>query len=139
MCTGLDDKELWGYFLRQDEATWSEFGIGIVGIGALLLAFGSIDNYALKVIISLIGLSGSFVLSMHIYGARKEIDSIIEVLKLKPNNNIFFKDFDEIKKWRKTDSWYIRSFILMQYFMIFVLFAWAMILIFLIIAPRLIL
>ena len=94
----LDDNELWKYLLNQDLYIPQEFGIGIVGVGALFFAYGSVESFSIKLLIALVGLSSSFILCMHIFGAKKEFEQVSKVLA--ETNEDFFKRFDEARKWR---------------------------------------
>ena len=89
MSTRLKDENLWSYLLQQDRYTVEEFGVGIVGIGALLWAYGSVDFPYLKELIAWIGLGGSFILWMHIFGALKEYETFTEILRSR--NKPFFR------------------------------------------------
>lgn len=100
----LCDKELWDYAISQHQFLIQEFGLGIVGIGALLWAYGSFvsvvdpNTVFLRNLIAWIGLGGSFILWVHIYGTVKEFDSVIEEIgKTSPE---FIKRFSEARSWR---------------------------------------
>ncbi len=124
----LDDKNLWEHLLNQDTYIPQEFGIGIVGIGALFLSYGSVENVTIKTLIALIGMAGSFVLWMHMFGARKDLEEIWKALE-KTNSDFFIK----LKETRQLRYKKIYCFIyypvtqLMAYFMGLVAIAWSII------------
>ena len=120
----LKDEHLWQYVINQDTYIVQEFGIGIVGIGALLWAYGSVTS-DLHETIAWIGLGGSMVLWMHIFGARKEFSEGVK--ELRKNNKTFFERFDRVKSWRKVGIYrvlYQPVTRLMAYFMGLVSWAW---------------
>lgn len=121
----LNDEHFWEYLLQQDRYTIEEFGIGIVGIGALLWAYGQTGNPHLKIVISLIGLGGSLILWMHIFGAFQETKACKD--SLRENNKDFFQKFDNARLWRTKGKFrllYHPVTRLMQYFMLLVSWVW---------------
>jgi hypothetical protein len=126
----FDDKILWDWFVHQDDIIMSRFEIGIVGIGALLFAYGSVHNFGLQAIIALVGFGGSAILSMNIFGSLKDMDVLSNSQGgiLREGNEDFFQKFDRMKEWRKTCCWYKPVTKLMAYFMLLVAFAWLVIL-----------
>ena len=78
---GSAEQWLWKWFDAQERYTVEQFGIGIVGIGALFFAYAQATFAFLKILIALIGLGGSLTLVMHMYGARMTRDSIAERLR----------------------------------------------------------
>jgi hypothetical protein len=124
----LKDRDIWEYLLNQDPYIPQEFGIGIVGIGALFFAYGSVTSVAIRGLIALIGMAGSFVLWMHMFGARKEFEQTRKVLE--KSNKDFFQKFDEARSWRyKGIYWFIYYPVtqLMAYFMGLISIAWSII------------
>ncbi len=117
-----DDENLWNYAIAQDQYVVQEFGLGIVGIGALFFAYSSISSFYLQVLIALVGLGGSFTMWMHMFGADKEFKEIKNKL-----SGDFVKKFDDAQSWRRNG---INRFIylsvkrLMTYFMGMVCVAW---------------
>jgi len=121
----LTDEHLWQYLINQDLYFVQEFGLGIVGIGALMWAYGSVPTSYLREIISWIGLGGSLIIWVHMFGAGKEFRAISE--EIKRNNELFFKRFEEARSWRKTGKYiflYQPVTRLMTYFMGLVSWAW---------------
>lgn len=121
----LNDEHLWKYLLNEDLYIFQEFGIGIVGIGALMWAYGSVDWFYIKEIIAWVGLGGSIILWMHIFGALKEFEMLKE--KLEENNPDFFQRFDDARSWRTKGRYrflYYRVRRLMIYFSGLVSWAW---------------
>ena len=121
----LKDEHLWQYLINQDLHIVQEFGIGIVGIGALMWAYDSVTSPYIKEIIALIGLGGSLILWMHIFGAGREF--LVFKEELKKNNQAFFKKFDDARSWRKKGMYrflYYPVTRLMTYFMGLVSWAW---------------
>ena len=113
---------LWKWFDNQERYTVEQFGIGVVGIGALFFAYTQATFAFLKILIALIGLGGSLTLSMHMYGARKTRDAIYGKLR---SLNHKWVDRDEIIKLRKEINWlYYPPGWMMVYYMILVSFAW---------------
>lgn len=121
----LGDKDIWEHALNQDRYIFQEFGLAIIGIGALFVAYGSIHDFFLEQIIALIGITGGFTLWMHIFGSRKEIEAIKEVLK--KNNSGFVEQFHNIQAWRN-NRWYRLSYYpvtrIMTYFLSLLTWAW---------------
>src|SRR5437867_11791410 len=66
------DELLWEYALRQDQHTYEQFSLGVVGIGALFFAYGSITTASLKGLVAVIGFAASLTLFDHMWGARQE-------------------------------------------------------------------
>jgi hypothetical protein len=129
---GLKDKDMWTYVLQQDFHMISEFGVGIVGIGALFFAYIEAgNNFArLQPIVALIGFAGSFILFLHIVETGLDFWNFKHTLAKR--NTDFFKRFDDSRGWR--GKWYGHLFhffpitLLMAYFMLMVAFAWIVLL-----------
>lgn len=66
-------KFIWDHATKQDEYIITQFGVAIIGIGALFFAFGELKGQAhLQELVSLIGMGASIVVWMHSWGARVE-------------------------------------------------------------------
>ena len=120
----LNDKDIWEHALNQDRYIFQEFGLAIIGIGALFFAYGSTDDIFLKHIIALIGVASGFTLWMHIFGSRKEFDAIKQELEEK--NSDFIKKFQKIQAWRNK-GWYRLYYSvtgIMTYFLSLITWAW---------------
>lgn len=121
----LEDKELWQYFLNQDLYIPQEFGIGVIGIGALLIGYAQTSSPNIKLLIALIGMSASFILWMHMFGARKEREQVQKVLE--KTNIDFFKKFNDARSWRHKGIYrfiYYPVTLLMIFFMGLVTIVW---------------
>jgi len=117
------EDRLWKWFDSQERYTVEQFGIGIVGIGALFFAYTQASFALLKILISLIGLGGSLTLVMHMYGARMTRDAIMAGLR---ELNGSFSERDNIVKARDEKiSWlYFPPGWMMISYMILVSYAW---------------
>lgn len=126
----LEEEQIWDYSLIQDEYMPQEFGLGIVGIGALFFAYSSVTADPLvKQIIALIGMAGSFVLWVHIWGSRKELTSIRD--ELRKTNSELLDRFDSARAWRTRGRYIVLYYPvtrLMGYFMALVMWSWIIIL-----------
>jgi hypothetical protein len=130
----LNDSDLWTYILQQDSHMITQFGIGIVGIGALFVAYIEADPTrfpGLEGIITLIGIAGSFILFWHILETASDFWHYISNLNNGGTN--FYKKFENFRMWRNSGLGKIfKCFsitVLMAYFMIMVTFAWFVLLI----------
>src|SRR5438067_10470033 len=108
---------LWKWFDRQERYTVQQFGIGIVGIGALFFAYAQATFAFLKILIALIGLGGSLTLVMHMYGARMTRNAILEALQ---GLNGRCNQRKEIIKLRdgKINRFYYPPALMMVYYMV---------------------
>src|SRR5437867_9208498 len=110
---------LWEWYGRQDRYTIDQFGLGVVGIGALFFAYAQSKFEYLKILIALIGLGGSVVLWSHMHGTRMEKRAVeAQLRELVPS---FAGPWDAVQNWRE-ESWfnqllYFSSGRLMMYFM----------------------
>ena len=134
-------ERLWKWYIKQDEYVVQEFGIGVVGIGALFLAYASVASENASVIsvsspyiremIALVGLGASLILWMHIFGSNKEKKEIRKLLK--KYDKTFIAEFMEAQKWRGKGIYlfiYYPVTRLMGYFMELITWAWLTIIIF---------
>ena len=124
---------MWDYFLQENLHMVTEFGIGIVGIGALFFAYGSVEN-SLKNIIALIGFIGSFVITIHIIVTGMDFWKFIEnEITNESKNKRFFEKFKNHRKWREEEFFGIFNLVevisLMVIFMAIVTVIWIAILI----------
>ncbi|MDD1745900.1 MAG: hypothetical protein LUQ20_08875 [Candidatus Methanoperedens sp.] len=126
------DEKLWKYHNTQINYIITQFGIVIVGIGTLFIAYGSSELSHLKGLIALISLAGSIILWMHTFAACQETWYIDK--KLRNSNSDFIKEYHKgITSWRRNG---INKFIYypvtraIPYFMGYVSIAWLIILIF---------
>jgi hypothetical protein len=121
--SGTDEIWLWKWFDNQERYTIEQFGIGVVGIGALFFAYAQATFAFLKILIALVGLGGSLTLVMHMYGSRMTRNAILEKLRL---SNLTYKDREEVIKSRdqKTNWFYYPPGWMMIYYMVLVSFAW---------------
>lgn len=118
-----NDQIMWDWAKRQDQYRVDQFGIGIVGIGALFFAYGQVSGSALKLLIAFIAMGGSFALWIHMWGATKEYRKISEQLRCRYPE--FFRRFYEATLfWKKESHFYHPVTRLMTYFMALVTWAW---------------
>ncbi|MFZ0005958.1 MAG: hypothetical protein WAK45_08790 [Methanoregula sp.] len=131
----LDDKDMWQYALQQDLHMITEFGLGIVGIGALFVAYTSADPVkfpGLQGIIAVIGLAGSLIIFCHIVETGLDFWNFKKTLTA--TNRCFFYRFDKSRGQLRNFSFgkLFRCFpitLLMGYFMFMVALAWIVLLI----------
>ncbi len=118
--------------MRQDQHMFDEFGIGVVGIGALFFAYGTITTASVKLIIALIGLGGSLIIWDHMYGTRQHYYKIREIVT--SHNPEFGKFLVEADKWRDSgiiSRWFYQPASRMKiYFMALVSWAWGTIILY---------
>ena len=131
MSKKLSDKELWDYLISQDQYLVQEFGLGIVGIGALLWAYGSLvsvnDSTAilLRNVIALTGLGGSLILWLHIFGTRKEAAALVD--ELEKTSPEIIERYRKVRSWRRkglSRYLYIPTGRIMTYFAGLVTWTW---------------
>jgi hypothetical protein len=128
----LDDGNLWDWMITQYQFIITQFGIGIVGLGALLFAYGTVSSTLLKELIALVGLASSYILWMHIFGATREIKALRE--ELKKTSPDFFKHYESLSTWRNrgiVGYLYYPVTRMMIYFMGLISLAWLSIFLFL--------
>jgi len=122
--------KLWELASRQDQHLLDEFGIAIVGIGALFFAYGSIHTTSVKLIVALIGLGASLILWNDMNASKKEYDAILRLIAKR--NTPFVKALKEI--WSSsgflTKRFEEPTARIMSYFMLLVAWAWAVIIIY---------
>lgn len=93
----LDVKRVWDWALRQEERVYEEFGLGIVGIGALYFAYGGLGAPGVKAIIAAVGLIGSIVLFLHIWGSGREYWAARKLLEKRHLS--FLRDISYSEQW----------------------------------------
>jgi hypothetical protein len=101
----LSDKELWDYYMRQEANITTEFGVGIIGIGAFFLAYLGLNppNHPyFQILISFVAFLGSTILLLHIVKSEMEFNSFKDCIRKR--NRAFFKLFDDAQSWRDS-SW----------------------------------
>lgn len=120
------DKHLWEWAQKQDQRAFDQFALGIVGIGALFFAYGSIQVHDVQILVAFIGLAGSAILWDHIYGARQEYEAAKAAVM--ESNPRFRTSFEKMNSWRDAtwfNRWlYMPATRLMMYFMALVSAAW---------------
>lgn len=117
-------KMLWEWASKQDNVSIQEFGTGIVGIGALFFAYGSVHYPHTGLLIALIGFAGSTILWLHLYGSRREYYDIKKRIR---DDLPGMKEFNEIQRWRESGISSVIYFPvsrLMTYFMGLGAWAW---------------
>lgn len=129
-CISDRDRILWDWALKQDRRGYEEFGIGIVGIGALYFAFGQVSTPGVKAIIAAVGLIGSIVLFFHIWGSGRQYYAALGILK--EHKVAFLDDISIATSWWK-EGWLARYFYhpprrIMLVLMGFVGFSWLVLL-----------
>jgi 4-hydroxybenzoate polyprenyltransferase len=128
----LDDENLWDYMITQYQFIITQFGIGIVGLGALLFAYGTVKSALLKELIALVGLASSYILLMHTFGATREIKALRD--ELRKSSPDFFKRYEALSTWRSRDIvryLYYPVTRMITYFMGLLSLAWLSIILFL--------
>lgn len=88
---------LWELALRQGQHVVDQFGIGIVGIGALFFAYGQVTTGGVKTLIAAFGLIGSLALLSHMYAAKREHYAMRNELSMK--NPAFFQTLGKAEAW----------------------------------------
>ena len=119
-------KHLWDWAMKQDQRTYDQFGLGIVGIGALFFAYGSVHVHTVQILVASIGLGGSIILWDQMYGARQEFYRAMELLKdCNPNFRALMHAMDGWRDKGRRNRWiYQPASRLMVYFMALVSGAW---------------
>jgi len=97
-----DDEKLWDWASKMDDVSVNQFGLAIVGIGALFFAYGQVPYPHVRLLIALIGFAGSLILWLHLYATRKEYVQMKEKVKVRRVD--FVKTFKEAQSWRKKAS-----------------------------------
>lgn len=115
---------LWSWFFRQEKYGIDQFGIGIVGIGALFFAYSQATFALLKVLIALVGLGGSTTLLMHMYGAKMTRDAIFVELKLSDSKGLKKRDSIIRSRDKTMNRLYISPQTMMISYMVMVSYAW---------------
>jgi hypothetical protein len=76
------DQALWDWSVKEIEYVITQFGVAIIGIGALLFAYGELEaagvHKGLKIFLSAVGLSASLIVWLHSWGARKTSQEVRE-------------------------------------------------------------
>lgn len=100
-----DSELLWDYMLRQQEFSISQFSTSLIGLGALLFAYGEIlpSNEYTRVAIGVVGLGASFVLWAHTFGARQ--DAKAARAEMEAEREHLGSAFVRIMSWRRTTFW----------------------------------
>ncbi len=100
----LGNSQLWQIMVYQEGLIAERFGIGLVGIGALFLAYATAtaDNPLphLPEVIAFAGAGASFILWMHMYGAHKEAVAFRDLLSCR--DQVFMDAVHQARKWRST-------------------------------------
>ncbi len=120
-----DDEKLWEWASKMDDVSVNQFGLAIVGIGALFFAYSQVPYPHVRLLIALIGLAGSLILWLHLYATRAEYVQFKE--KVKSSRDDFVKRFKDAQSWRKkgvNKILYHPVSRLMTYFMALVSWAW---------------
>lgn len=73
-------EKLWDWAVKQDQHVLDEFGIAIVGIGALFFAYGTFQTISVKLIVASIGLATSLILWNDMSYAVAEYDAVMKLL-----------------------------------------------------------
>lgn len=122
MTSDFSDDKLWDFYVQQDFYVFQEFSTGIIGIGALFFAYGELIKSVPFVanVIAFLGLGGSLVLWIHMYGARKDGQALTSELGLSNRHNISVR-MGRVRGWRHRDRFarilYFPPSLIAAYFM----------------------
>ena len=125
MATDMDpvQEKLWEWASKMEDVSFDQFGLAIVGIGALFFAYGQVPFPHTRLLIALIGLAASVVLWFHMYATRKQYLTIKELLR----DHKLVKAIVDVQSWK--DKGVFKIFYhhvsrVMSYFMALVSWAW---------------
>jgi hypothetical protein len=94
------DQALWNWSGKENEYIITQFGVAIIGIGALLFAYGELEavgaHKGLKIFLGAVGLSASLIVWLHSWGARKTSQAARDEIEDKE----FLKITRRVNAWR---------------------------------------
>lgn len=94
----LDDKQLWSLAHAQDQSFVNQFATALIGVGALFFAYGAVPRPLIRLMIALIGFSGSLILWLHMFALRKDFYGLRN--ELQSRNQQFFSKLKMAQSWR---------------------------------------
>jgi hypothetical protein len=124
-----DRGRLWDYMVKQQEFSVTQFGISLVGEGALLFAYGQLTgpNDFIRFAVSFLGLSTGLVLWLHSYSARRDAQTIRDILA--ENSSQLVAAYYQTNRWKKGSHWFKPSTRFMTYATGLVVLMWTTLLI----------
>jgi hypothetical protein len=98
-------QQLWDYMLRQQDFSVGQFTTGLIGLGALLFAYGSVpkDDDYVRIGIAITGFGAAFILWMHTFGARMDAHKALEQLQTAGPD--LWAAYGLIMAWRNQHGW----------------------------------